>query len=370
VQILDRYVTRTFLSTFGVVLLFVLGIFFVIHTFSLLDSILESREQLEAHGMSVAGVMLRYYAVSIPFFFQQLAPFITVIAATIALIRLMRGNELTPMIVAGRSPARITMPIYVCGGIIAVGMLVIQEWAVPCLAEAQLRLKRYADGEFEEKVDDLPFLVDGNGNSWSVGEWMPGVKTIRDVKVRRFRDPGSGKVVGTLSVERARYDAAGAGGPGWYPEEGFLRHQNSNWEERLPEDRPLVTDLLPEALDLEAARESREAGKMLSLSEAARIVKRYPDLPRQRVAFHSLITWPLGSLLLLFLGLPVIFRLGERNLFVGIGVSLGLCAGYFGVNTICQDLGNRATLPPTVAAWLPVVIFVSLAISLQDARRG
>jgi lipopolysaccharide export LptBFGC system permease protein LptF len=368
VLILDRYITRIFISTFGVVLLFVLGVFFVIHTFSLIDSVLEARDELRGHGLTVPGVLLRYYGVSIPFFFQQLAPFITVIAATIALIRLMRGNELTPMIIAGRSPGRITLPVYVCGGIIAVMMLAIQQWAVPRLADAQSRYKRYADGDFEGTVDDLPFMVDGFGNSWSVGEWLPDQAVVKDVKIRRFTDPKSGEIVGTLSAESARYVEDGPSGSGWYPEGATLLHLDGMWDEPLPDDRPLPTDLLPEAL--EAARKSRDAGKMLSLSEAAGIVARYPDLPHQRVAFHSLITWPLGSLLLLFLGMPFILKLGERNLFVGIGVSLTLCGAYFGVDTICRDLGSRAALPPTVAAWLPIVIFVSIAITLHDAFRS
>ena len=69
-------------------------------------------------------------------------------------------------------------------------------------------------------------------------------------------------------------------------------------------------------------------------------------------------------------GIKLLTVMGERNLFVGIGVSLALCGAYFGVDTICRDLGSRAALPPTVAAWLPIVIFVSIAITLHDAFRN
>jgi lipopolysaccharide export LptBFGC system permease protein LptF len=68
--------------------------------------------------------------------------------------------------------------------------------------------------------------------------------------------------------------------------------------------------------------------------------------------------------------MPFILRMGERNLFVGVGISLVLCASYFALDLICQELGGRATLPPSVAAWLPVVVGVSLAISLHDALRN
>ena len=78
-----------------------------------IDDLLDASEELKAAGRTVVGVLLQYYAISIPFFLLRLLPFITLISATIALIRLMRGNEITPMIVAGRSPARIVRPIFI-----------------------------------------------------------------------------------------------------------------------------------------------------------------------------------------------------------------------------------------------------------------
>ena len=105
-KILDRYVCRVFLSTYGVVLLFVLGIFVVVNVLSMLDSLIEAREVLADHGLTPLGVLARFYLTSLPTIFLQIAPFTTVIAATITVIRLMRGNEITPMISSGLSPVR------------------------------------------------------------------------------------------------------------------------------------------------------------------------------------------------------------------------------------------------------------------------
>ena len=90
----------------------------------------------------------------------------------------------------------------------------------------------------------------------------------------------------------------------------------------------------------------------------------------QQLTFHVLLTWPLVNLVLLLLGLPFVFRLGERNLYVGLGIAIGLCTAYFAVDTVLLDLGRKGTLPPGVAAWLPLLLFGSLSLSLRDVLRA
>jgi len=331
VKVLYRYVTRIYLATFGVGLLFVLGLFIIFNVFSKIEDLSDKREQIEALGYTVVGVLLRYYAVSMPFFLQQLIPFVSLIAATIALIRLVRGNEVTPMIAAGRSTFRIALPIYVIGLLLTLGMLAMQEWGMPRLAPVLLRLDMLSEGNVEGDLDDIPPISDGAGNTWTMELYYPLEKGARLMVAEGSEDFGR-----------------------MLP---------------LSPDEPLSTDLMPEAIDLEVARHSRESARLLSLSEAARMVKAYPDLPRQKVRFHILITWPVGNLLLLLLGIPFVFKLGERNLFVGVGMALAVCAAYFFADTLFQDLGNRAVLPPVVAAWLPILIFGSLTIAIRDALR-
>jgi len=172
-RILDRYIAVTFITTFGVVLFFILGIFVVLNLFSLVDSLLENREMLEERGYSILSILWSYYLVSIPFILQQLLPFVTLIAGTITLIRLIRGNEIVPMIAAGHSPTRIAMPIYFAAALLSLGMLAMQEWAVPRLADARIRMEWLKDGNFEGDFKKVPPVSDGAGNRWSMKLYNP-----------------------------------------------------------------------------------------------------------------------------------------------------------------------------------------------------
>ena len=106
----------------------------VINVFSVHDSLQESSELIESLGLSISGVLLRYYLVSLPFFLMSLLPLISFVAAAITIIRLLRGNEIAPMVASGRSPDRIARPIYVFAFLVTLGMLAMQEWVVPRLA--------------------------------------------------------------------------------------------------------------------------------------------------------------------------------------------------------------------------------------------
>jgi len=360
-------VLRTVLGTFGLVFLFVMGIFIVMNVFSKIEALVESKEVLQAHGWSVLGALTYNYLVSLPFLFLRLVPFICIISATIAFIRFIRGNEITPMVVAGRSLLRITLPVYVFVGLMVAGMLALQEWAVPRLAEAWSYSEKLIKGNVDGLVDGLGAIEDGYGNIWSIERYFPHRRRMEGVRVLRFHRPGEGQVAGSLRIDAATWrDEAGGG---WFPTGAVLKPVGYANPRNLPEDEPLPTALSPSRMELEVARESREAERMLSLTEAARIARRYPDLPRRTVAFHSLLTNPLSTLLLLLVGLPVVLRFRERSLFVGVGIALGFCALWFALDTVFQDLGGRARIAPEVATWIPVVVFLGLAAAVHDGAR-
>jgi lipopolysaccharide export system permease protein len=369
-KILDRYVTWTFVSTFGLVTLFVLGMFVVLDVFALMDDLMDARTNLEAVGRSVPGVLLEYYSVSIPFFLRILLPFITLISATIAVIRLMRGNEIVPMVIAGRSPARIARPIFIAAGLVTLGMIAMQEWGLPAMARSRTKLILLVKGKLEGELDNVPPLIDENGNTWTAELYFPVTQRLQSLAVLRYRDPASGRHLGTLVAQSATWLDEGPGGAGWYPEGGKLYPDRTSPDFGrildLDPGQPLRTDITAKEVQLEINRDSRDAGQMQSISEAARMARLYPDLPRQGVAFHSLFTWPLANLLLIMLGLPLLFRLGERNMFAGVGVSMGICAGYFAVDRMFLDLGGRGAMNPAFAAWIPVVLSVAIIIAMRD----
>jgi lipopolysaccharide export system permease protein len=85
------------------------------------------------------------------------------------------------------------------------------------------------------------------------------------------------------------------------------------------------------------------------------------------VLFHARLTRPLLGLVLVLLGLSVILRDQNRNIFISSGLCLALCGVFFAAIYSCKMLGDNDLVSPVLAAWLPVIAFGPFAVVLFDA---
>jgi lipopolysaccharide export system permease protein len=90
----------------------------------------------------------------------------------------------------------------------------------------------------------------------------------------------------------------------------------------------------------------------------------------ERTAIHSRVVQPVLDLTLLFLGLPLVLTGSSRNVFMSIGVCLALVVAFMLVVVACNYLGSSYLLEPSLAAWLPLMIFVPTASALSLPLRS
>ena len=99
---------------------------------------------------------------------------------------------------------------------------------------------------------------------------------------------------------------------------------------------------------------------MLFRSDASRA-------PGLAVLFHARLVRPLVGMVLVMLGLSVILRDQNRNIFISAGMCLVLCCLFFGAAYTAKMLGDNDMVPPALAAWLPLMVFGPYALVLFDA---
>ncbi|MHC4821775.1 MAG: LptF/LptG family permease [Planctomycetota bacterium] len=187
---LDRYVLRRFLGYYGVSLLYLVGLFVVVDVVSRLDSFLDSAAELEKGGRSVYGAMLSFYAAGLPLIMLQVAPFVTVMGACMAIVDLRRWNEFYPMVEAGRSPTRILAPVLGFSVLLTGGLVLLQETVAPRAVEARLRVERVMEGQEERTTSKVPHVRDNAGNTWSFGRYDHHDRKATRVRVVPFRTDG------------------------------------------------------------------------------------------------------------------------------------------------------------------------------------
>jgi lipopolysaccharide export system permease protein len=85
-----------------------------------------------------------------------------------------------------------------------------------------------------------------------------------------------------------------------------------------------------------------------------------------RVTIHSRLVKPLLDVTLLFLGLPLLLARGNRNIFVSIGLCVLVTSGFMLIVFGTQHLGSAYLISPALAAWLPLMVFMPLAVVLSE----
>jgi lipopolysaccharide export LptBFGC system permease protein LptF len=95
--------------------------------------------------------------------------------------------------------------------------------------------------------------------------------------------------------------------------------------------------------------------------------QRQPEHRHLAVKLHHHFAFPFSHIILLFLGLPFVLHFENRSVFLSLISCFVICALFFVVSSISMNIANQSELfSPILAAWLPVMLFGSLGITLFD----
>ena len=354
-DLLDRYVARGFLGALAVVFTFFFGFFLVLDLFANADDFVETAEKLKIPARTMVAWVAGFYLYKAPSIFLQVAPFVTVIGAIVAVAKLNRQNELIPVLMSGRSVFRMLRPLFVVAGGLTVVMLLVQEFVAPLAADHRLaRSCLLRDGRPAIVVQSQ--FEDAQGRLWSELRLDPISGGLKSGSVVSFAD-GRYEIIHLVD---ARYDAARGG---WTMEGGIVRLVSDaagSREQRVP---ILESSLTPGRI---AAQEKEPFD--LSFAELAALFGATKQ-PRFQVLLHFHVTFPLANLLLLLLALPFVLRYDRQRVMQGFAVAFFLCIAYFGVDAALRTLGE-SKLHPVLAAWFTPLFFGALGISLFDGVRS
>ncbi len=352
---IDKYIIKAFIPSFVICMFAICGIYIVVDAIQKIDDFIE----MGSSAFSLAG---HYYALMVPVFVAQLFPAITLIAASMVLIRFARNNEILAMQVAGINLYRILLPIFILSVIMSFVAVANQEVLIPRLAEGLVKVEQSA---FEEEEKNNILIEDGV-NRLLLRVWTLNVieESLESVYVIGKYENGRKKF--TISAKEGR----------WTDDNSWLlmdvvRHdydEDGKWVAPVQQmnEYLLETTLTPEQLSRVDINST-----LKSFRELRELNRKEPGNPRYSVMFHSRVAYPLSNFVLLFLGIPFVvgFQRMSRNVYLRVGISILICCAFFLLSYICINLGNMGILHPILAAWLPIVIFGSFGLFLFDGMR-
>ncbi|MFT7678377.1 MAG: lipopolysaccharide export system permease protein [Planctomycetota bacterium] len=357
---LDRYVLSHFVGSYLSALFLMVGLFWILDMAANLDEFLEAAPD----GTTASTLLIAsYYLLNLPFLFLQVGPFVTLVAGMFTVTRLLKKNEISPVLSAGVSVHRLLLPVFLAGAVLAAGMFFLRETTVENLADRRDQLLDRLDEKRPERMYHDIVVHDLSGSMVFMDLFRPDATppAIQGFSAVLFVH-SSGETVKVRALS-ATWDKQAKI---WRLEDG---HRTIIGDQMTT--TPLETlegfEFTPKlALTY---RRSRDHPLELSFGEIQELMRREPDDSAFRTLWHYLLTFPLANLILLLVGLPLLFtyergRGTERMAFGGL-----LCIFYFAVDFVFRSLGLGGGLSPILAGWIPLLVVGSIGVALTDGIR-
>ena len=368
-HLLDRMLMRSYIKAYAICLISMLSLYVVVDMFMNLDSFSE-------HHQGLAPVLRHigmYYGYRIVKIFDQLCEPIVLLAAMFTIAWMQRSNELLPLLSAGVSTRRVVRPVLVCSCCMLGLTVMNQELILPRIGDKLFYSREDPKGEKDLEVHSArePNGIDISGQAASRSQQL----------VKRFNTLIPETIAGnllSLTAKEAYYCPPGEGPHtgGWLltgttPVEPASREERKQWEhggilEWLDVGKYF---LHTSEIDFEAVTRNRKwfvnSSTLGLLNELHR--PNATQLASMAVTFHMRLTRPILGMVLVLMGLSVILRDQNRNVFISAGLCLVLCAIFFGALFTCKNMGDTGLVSPALAAWLPVIFFGPVAFVLFDA---
>ena len=368
--IVDRYLFFLFLRTFLICFVSFSGLYIVIHMFSNLEDLVDIAK---VDGWPT--LFKEFYLPRIAELFDKTAGMTTLVAAIFSISLLQRRREMTAIEAAGITKARILRPVFM-SAIVIIGLTIAnRELVIPKVKGSLVRTaQRWSDqGQIEFTVqEDLESGIVLRGDHLFIDE-----RRISEADIQ---------VPISLSSDVPRIQAEGG-----IVERANEMHPAGIWlhSVNLPKDINSLRSIENEAGEIQIFMpndqdwltggqcfvrcnfevEQMAYGTKLANYQTTPAMMRELRKPRkwfghnQQINVHTRILQPVLDLTLLMLGLPLVIGGIERNVFVSAGIVFWVVAAVQLTSLACYSLGASSVIrPAAMAAWIPVAIYLPLAV--------
>jgi lipopolysaccharide export system permease protein len=374
-HIIDRYVLRQFLKTFCICFLSLMGLYIIIDCTTHIEDFIRA-------GDKTGGVLkfaAQYYGYKSFAVFDMINGILVLISAMFTVSWLQRHNEMTALMMAGISRIRIVAPLIAAAAVISVLAMLNRELVIPRYRDEMARRPQDLIGDQAQSLDPRY----DNETDVLIGGRFTYAENKR-IEAPDFRMPNPLKKYGyKVQAENAYYMPPQGDRPGGYlfdkvqPPNRFKNYPSLLLAGKpvllTPHDRPewLKPDQCFIASNLDFEQLTGGVG-FKNFSSTSQLIAGLGNSSvgfgaDVRVRVHARVVQPLLDVTLLFLGLPLVVRRESRNVFLAIGMCMGITTVFLLTVMSLQQLGATSIINPALAAWMPLIIFVPPAVSLSHS---
>lgn len=353
IQIIDRYTLRLFLAYFLAGLLVFITLFLAVDFLSF------------AVRNSEAGfqVLVKYYLYYMPAIGYQMLPVGGLMATVFTLSHLNRSNELIALHSVGMSLARVSAPILIVVTIIAATSFFLSDRLLPRFAQ-----KKNFIYYVEIKKKPGLYSTVNTDRIWYRSENI--LFNIKALDAENSRAQGLTFYYFDVSwnlLQMIYAKSMKMNGNVWDLQDGTVTLFAE--ESSFPLTQTFATKQIIMNEDFNDLSNTSNSSDLMSLRELRRFIKKNKEAgletTRYEVDYHGKFGFAFSSFVMCLLGIP--FSVGRQRS-GGTAINTGICIGlaflYWVFFSSAIALGMHGQVPALVAAWLPNVVLLAIAIYL------
>ena len=314
--------------------------------------------------------IILYYLVLVPTYLPYMLPVSILLALLYALWNLGKNSEITAMRACGLSITQISSPFLCLGIVCSVALLAINEgfnpWAMQWTRLFREEREHRQGGP--RLYENLTYKNAVANRLWRIETFNPKASSsyeLRGVSLRQQRPDGSDEF--SLDANRALW----RDGHWWFEDVETQHFSPDNFRDGPVETSPQIdmtwlsetpVDFLNEIKDPETERSASDIHRFLvthdRLSRATR--------NRYLVDYHYRLASPWLCFVVVLLGIPFGAHTSRRGMGAGILLALLSFFGYYVFGSFCLHWGKSGDqwLPPLLAGWLPLFLFLGLGLAM------
>lgn len=353
IKILDRYIMRKFLGTYLFAIAIIIVIVVVFDAAEKIDDFIE----LKAPFSKIA---FQYYLNFIPFFVNQFSGLLTFIAVIFFTSKLAYRTEIIAMLSGGVSFLRLMWPYFLSSMVIAGMALALNLWIIPRANMQRVdfenhylkaRQRAQADRHIYRQINPGEFVYI---RDYSRVSQKAGYLVIEKYDGHELVSSAEATDV-TFDPETKHWTAA--------------KHitRSFNGEKEVFEQRMRLDTLIN--LEAEELGRVEDLVKTMRIGELNRFIRQQREKGSDMIEIFEIerwarVTYPFGTFILTLIGFSLSSRKVRGGTGLHIGIGIALCASYILIGRFVEEFAKGGVLPPSIAMWLPNLLYLVIAIYL------
>ena len=359
-KIIDRYILKRYLATFGVMLILFIPIGIVIDVSEKVNRMLENKVPLSA--------IAPYYFYFTIHFANYLFPIFLFLSIIWFTSKLANNTEIIAILSSGISFSRFMRPYIIGAIIVSVGALLMGFLLAP-KANEEFNNFRYnyliGNGQNEMRDNSDVYRQISDDEYIYVGSFNPASQMAFNFSLEKFK---ADKLIYKISADRIKYNAKDS----TYTLFNYTKRTIGVLNDDIEKINKKVANFNFELDDLSPTVYVAET---LNLSDLINFIEKETKRGSSNISIYQVVLYkkfsvPVSAFILTIIAVAVSSMKRRGGMGLNLAIGIGLAFTYVFFDKIFNVLAEKSSIPPIIAVWIPNFIFGILAIYLlRNAKK-